>query len=73
MDHYFTTQQGAIRRLIGIMRGATGTSGPSIVVGKRKDGAEVNGISEVLSGVRAGRIASFFHSSPTDRHVVFVT
>jgi hypothetical protein len=47
MDHYFTTQQGAIRRLMGLMRGATGTSGPSIVVGKRKDGAEVNGISEV--------------------------
>ena len=55
MDHYFTTQQGAIRRLIDIRRGATGTSGPSIVVGKRKDGAEVDGISDVLSSVRAGR------------------
>jgi ABC-type amino acid transport substrate-binding protein len=73
MDHYFTPQEGAIRRLIGIRRGSTGTSGPSIVVGRRKDGVEVNGIADVLSAVRAGRIASFFHSSPTDTHVVFVT
>ncbi|WP_125469871.1 hypothetical protein [Caballeronia telluris] len=35
MDHYFTTEQGAIQLLIRIRRYATGTSGPSIVVGKK--------------------------------------
>jgi hypothetical protein len=73
MDNYFTTQEGAIRRLVGIRRGSPGTPGPSIIVGKRKDGAEVNGIADVLSSVRAGRIASFFYSSPADTYVVFVS
>jgi hypothetical protein len=73
MDHYFTTQEGAIRRLVGIRRGSMGTSGPSIIVGRRKDGVEVHGFADVLSAVRAGRIASFHHSSPADTHVVFVT
>jgi hypothetical protein len=73
MDEYFTTQEGALRRLVGLRRGATGTSGSPIVIGKRTDGSEVNGLAEVLSSVRAGRISSFIHSSPTDTHVVFVS
>ncbi|MDR5834730.1 hypothetical protein [Caballeronia sp. LZ034LL] len=73
MDNYFTTQEGAIRRLVGIRRGSPGTPGPSIIVGKRKDGVEVNGIADILSAVRAGRIASFFYSSPADTYIVFVS
>jgi hypothetical protein len=73
MDNYFTTQEGALRRLVGIRRGAAASPGPSIVLGKRKDGAKVNGLADVMSAVRAGRIASFFYSSPADTYVVFVS
>ncbi|SAK88818.1 hypothetical protein AWB80_06191 [Caballeronia pedi] len=74
MNQYFTTRQGAIRRLIEIKREMMGAGYPlATVVGRRKDGCEINGVESVLVSVRAGRIACFFHTSATENRVVFIS
>jgi hypothetical protein len=74
VDQYFTTQEGALKRLIRLRRESQDGPFPSpTVVGQRKDGVEVRGLLNALTDLRAGRLACYFHSSPTDEHIVFIS
>lgn len=74
MDQYFTTREGAIRRLVELRRkSAETTHSPITVVGHRNDGVEVSGIECVLFNVRVGRIVCFVHTTAEDSHIVFIS
>ncbi|SAL80584.1 hypothetical protein AWB66_06277 [Caballeronia telluris] len=74
MDRYFTTRQGAIKRLMEISRDIAGIAySPITVTGRRRDGSEVSGIDRVLLNVRAGRVSCFVHSGAAEEQLVFIS
>jgi hypothetical protein len=74
MDQYFTTRQGAIRRLMAIERENAGKNySPITIVGRRHDGLEVSGVERVLLNVRAGRLSCFIHAGAAGDQLVFVS
>jgi hypothetical protein len=74
MDQYFTTRQGAIRRLMEIRREIAGmTSSPITVIGHRNDGLEIRGVENVLLNVRTGRVLRFVLSGAAEDQIVFIT
>jgi hypothetical protein len=74
MHEFFTTREGAIRRLIGLQRESLHSGRPApTVIGKRKDGAEVRGLINALADFRTGRLECYRHSSPADEHIVFIS
>jgi hypothetical protein len=73
MQRYFTTQAGALKRLLVLQRASEGALPRSTIVGTRKDGAETQGVSNALTDLRAGRLACYVHSTSIEEHVVFIT
>jgi hypothetical protein len=74
MDRYFTTQQGAIRRLMQIKREIAGTISSSVtVVGRRTDGREICGVERVLLNVRVGRLSCFVYAGAAEDQLVFIS
>lgn len=72
LERHFTTQEGALRRLIRIRREQS-ESDLLDVTGRRKDGAELAGIQEILRELRRGQVAFFFYSDLLKSQVVFVS
>lgn len=74
MDRYFTTRQGAIRRLPAIRQEVAATPySPITIVGHRTDGLEVSGIERVLLNVRAGRLSCFIYAGAAENQFVFIS
>ncbi|MDR5741394.1 MULTISPECIES: hypothetical protein [unclassified Caballeronia] len=74
MTRYFTSRQGAIKRLMDLKRqvARTGYSFANIA-GCRADGSEVSGIDAVLLDVRAGRIGYFRHEDANGDQLVYIS
>ncbi|WP_250454032.1 hypothetical protein [Caballeronia sp. ATUFL_M2_KS44] len=74
MTQYFTSRQGAIKRLMDLKR-QFARSGHSFLTidGWCCDGVEVNGIDQVLLNVRAGRILSFRHADADGDQLVYIS
>ncbi|MCE4575384.1 hypothetical protein [Caballeronia sp. CLC5] len=72
MNRYFTTRQGAIRRLMAIKREGT-EAFRATVIGRQRDGSEVFGLERVLLQLRVGRIAYFSCGNSADHDIVFVS
>lgn len=74
MDRYFTTQAGALKRLMNLQRAASDGSLPRLeVIGKCKDGAEIEGISRALTALRTGRLACYVQSGLAEEQIVFIS
>jgi hypothetical protein len=74
MTRYFTSRQGAIKRLMDLKRqiARAGYSFATIAA-CRTDGIEVNGIDDVLLDVRAGRISWFRHEDAHENQLVYIS
>ena len=72
MNRYFTTRQGAVRRLMAIKREET-EAFRATVVGRQSDGSEVFGLERVLLQLRVGRIVYFSCGNSSDHDIVFVS
>jgi len=74
MTRYFTSRQGAIKRLMEIKRAFARTDYALLTIeGCRSDGAEIRGIEQVLLNARAGRVRWFRHADAHEEQLVFIS
>ncbi|WP_175943806.1 MULTISPECIES: hypothetical protein [unclassified Caballeronia] len=74
MTRYFTSRQGAIKRLMELKRelARMNRAAPAID-GCRTDGIEIAGLDQVLLDVRAGRVCWYRHSAAHEDQLVFIS
>ncbi|VXB37194.1 conserved hypothetical protein [Burkholderia sp. 8Y] len=74
MTRYFTSRQGAIKRLMDLKRELARMNRPAAAIdGCRSDGIEILGLEQVLLDVRAGRVRWYRHSAAHEDQLVFIS